>query len=379
MNATMFFDWISAMPPVLQAVVVVIAFAVVVALILLLVDIAPRRGAIYTWIRLAMCLLIPLAVMWFFNSWYWAMGVAVAVGALFFFLDYRSRDGAGYLIQLVAFMAPAMLLLLVGLILPSIQTVYASFWNSTGNDFIGFANYIWIFTQSDGITAVVNTIVWVLIVPVVSTLVGLAYAVFIDRTRGEKIYKVLVFMPMAISFVGASIIWRFMYEYRGPQYDQIGLLNQIVVWLGGQPQQWLLNEPWNNLFLIVVLIWVQTGFAMVVLSASIKGVPAELLEAAELDGANAWQRFWSVTVPSIRPALIVVLTTISIASLKVFDIVRTMTAGNYGTSVLANEMYTQFSKFEAGRSAALSVILFILVLPIVIYNARQIKKQREIR
>ncbi len=375
----MFFDWISAMPPVLQAVVVVIAFAVVVALILLLVDIAPRRGAIYTWIRLAMCLLIPLAVMWFFNSWYWAMGVAVAVGALFFFLDYRSRDGAGYLIQLVAFMAPAMLLLLVGLILPSIQTVYASFWNSTGNDFIGFANYIWIFTQSDGITAVVNTIVWVLIVPVVSTLVGLAYAVFIDRTRGEKIYKVLVFMPMAISFVGASIIWRFMYEYRGPQYDQIGLLNQIVVWLGGQPQQWLLNEPWNNLFLIVVLIWVQTGFAMVVLSASIKGVPAELLEAAELDGANAWQRFWSVTVPSIRPALIVVLTTISIASLKVFDIVRTMTAGNYGTSVLANEMYTQFSKFEAGRSAALSVILFILVLPIVIYNARQIKKQREIR
>ncbi|MGF6821947.1 alpha-glucoside transport system permease protein [Microbacterium sp. ZKA21] len=379
MNATIFFDWVGALPPILQAVVVVIAFAVVVAVILLLVDIAPRKGAMYTWIRLAMCLIVPLAVMWFFNSWYWAMGVAVVVGALFFLLDYRSRDGAGYLIQLVAFMAPAFLLLLVGLVLPSIQTVYASFWNSSGDNFIGLNNYIWIFTQSDGITAVVNTIVWVLIVPVVSTLVGLAYAVFIDRTRGEKIYKILVFMPMAISFVGASIIWRFMYEYRGPEYEQIGLLNQILVWFGGEPQQWLLNEPWNNLFLIVVLIWVQTGFAMVVLSASIKGVPAELLEAAELDGASAWQRFWSVTVPAIRPALIVVLTTISIASLKVFDIVRTMTAGNYGTSVLANEMYTQFSKFEAGRSAALSVILFILVLPIVIYNARQIKKQREIR
>ncbi|WP_460799921.1 carbohydrate ABC transporter permease [Microbacterium sp. GXF0217] len=379
MTATSFFGWVSSLPPVLQAVVVVIAFAIVVALILLLVDIAPRKGTLYTGIRLAMCLVIPFAVMWFFNSWYWAMGVAVAVGALFFFLDYRSRDGAGYLIQLVAFMAPAFLLLLVGLVLPSIQTVYASFWNSSGDNFIGLNNYIWIFTQSDGITAVVNTIVWVLIVPVVSTLVGLAYAVFIDRTRGEKIYKILVFMPMAISFVGASIIWRFMYEYRGPEYEQIGLLNQILVWFGGEPQQWLLNEPWNNLFLIVVLIWVQTGFAMVVLSASIKGVPAELLEAAELDGANAWQRFWSVTVPAIRPALIVVLTTISIASLKVFDIVRTMTAGNYGTSVLANEMYTQFSKFEAGRSAALSVILFILVLPIVIYNARQIKKQREIR
>lgn len=367
------------LPPVLQAVVVVIAFAVVVAVILLLVDIAPRKGAVYTWVRLAMCVLIPLAVMFFFSSYYWAMGVAVAVGVLFFFLDYRSRDGAGYLIQLVAFMAPAMLLLLVGLILPSIQTMYTSFFNSSGNDFVGFANYLWIFTQSDGITSVINSIIWVLLVPTVSTLVGLAYAVFIDRTRGEKIYKVLVFMPMAISFVGASIIWRFMYEYRGPEFKQIGLLNQILVWFGGEPQQWLLNQPWNNLFLIVVLIWVQTGFAMVVLSASIKGVPAELLEAAELDGANAWERFWAVTVPAIRPALIVVLTTISIASLKVFDIVRTMTAGNYGTSVLANEMYTQFSKFEAGRSAALSVILFILVLPIVIYNARQIKKQREVR
>jgi alpha-glucoside transport system permease protein len=378
-TATAFFLWIGTLPPVVQAVVVVIAFAVVVAAILFLVDIAPRSGTWYTVARLAMCLLIPLAVMWFFNSYYWAIGVAVVVGAIFFLLDYRSREGKGYLIQLVAFLAPAFLLLLIGLILPSLQTFVASFMNSSGKDFVGFANYTWIFGQPDGVRVVVNTIVWVLIVPTVSTIVGLAYAVFIDRTRGEKIYKVLVFMPMAISFVGAGIIWRFMYEYRGPEYPQIGLLNQILVWFGGEPQQFLLNPPWNTLFLIVVLIWVQTGFAMVILSASIKGVPIELLEAAELDGANAWQRFKSVTVPAIRPALIVVLTTISIASLKVFDIVRTMTAGNYETSVLANEMYTQFSKFEAGRSAALAVILFILVLPIVIYNARQIQKQREIR
>lgn len=379
MTAVDFFGWIGQLPSVLQAVVVVIAFAVVVAIILFLVDIAPRSGTMYTFIRLAMCLLIPLAVMWFFRSYYWAMGVAVVVGAVFFLLDYRSRQGKGYLIQLVAFLAPAFLLLLVGLILPSLQTFVASFLNSSGKSFVGLANYTWIFGQPDGIRVVVNTIVWVLLVPTVSTIVGLAYAVFIDGTRGEKIYKVLVFMPMAISFVGAGIIWRFMYEYRGPQYEQIGLLNQLLVWFGGEPQQFLLNPPWNTLFLIVVLIWVQTGFAMVILSASIKGVPMELLEAAELDGANAWQRFKSVTVPAIRPALIVVLTTISIASLKVFDIVRTMTAGNYDTSVLANEMYTQFSKFEAGRSAALAVILFILVLPIVIYNARQIQKQREIR
>ena len=379
MTAIDFFGWVGQLPPILQAVVVVIAFAVVVAVILLLVDIAPRSGTMYTYIRLAMCLLIPLAVMWFFRSYYWAMGVAVVVGAVFFLLDYRSRQGKGYLIQVVAFLAPAFLLLLVGLILPSLQTFVASFLNSSGKSFVGLANYTWIFGQPDGIRVVVNTIVWVLVVPTVSTIVGLAYAVFIDRTRGEKIYKVLVFMPMAISFVGAGIIWRFMYEYRGAQFEQIGLLNQILVWFGGEPQQFLLNPPWNTLFLIIVLIWVQTGFAMVILSASIKGVPMELLEAAELDGANAWQRFRSVTVPAIRPALIVVLTTISIASLKVFDIVRTMTAGNYETSVLANEMYTQFSKFEAGRSAALAVILFILVLPIVIYNARQIQKQREIR
>lgn len=379
MTANDFLDWIGQLPPVLQAVVAVIAFAAVVALILLLVDIAPRTGRRYTVIRLAMCLLIPLAVMLFFRSYYWAIGVAMVVGAIFFLLDFRSRQGRGYLIQLVAFMAPAMLLLLVGLVLPSIQTMFASFMNSSGRDFVGLSNYVWIFGQPDGIRVVVNTIVWVLVVPTVSTVIGLAYAVFIDRTRGEKVYKVLVFMPMAISFVGASIIWRFMYEYRGPQFDQIGLLNQLLVWFGGEPQQFLLNPPWNTMFLIVVLIWVQTGFAMVILSASVKGVPVELLEAAELDGANAWQRFISVTVPAIRPALIVVLTTISIASLKVFDIVRTMTAGNYETSVLANEMYTQFSKFEAGRSAALAVILFILVLPIVIYNARQIQKQREIR
>ncbi|WP_159499219.1 carbohydrate ABC transporter permease [Microbacterium sp. 18062] len=376
---TAFFNWIGQLHPLLQAVVVVVAFLAVVAAILFLVDIAPRKGTVYTWIRFAMCVLIPAGVFIAFNSVWWAAAVAAVFGAGLFLLDFRARSGTGYLVQLLAFLAPAMLLLLVGLILPSIQTFIGAFQNAAGNAFVGFDNFAWIFTQPDGVRTVVNTIVWVLLAPTFSTAIGLAYAVFIDKTRGEKVYKVLVFMPMAISFVGASIIWRFVYEYRSAEYEQIGLLNQIIVWLGGTPQQWLLGEPWNTLFLIVVLIWVQTGFAMVVLSAAIKGVPIEQLEAAELDGTNAWQRFWSVTVPSIRPSIIVVLTTISIASLKVFDIVRTMTAGSYGTSVIANEMYTQFTKFEAGRSAAFAVVLFILVLPIVVYNARQIAKQREIR
>ena len=318
-------------------------------------------------------------VLWFLQSYTWAIIAAGVVGLLFFWLDLRAKSGAGYLFQLVGFLSPALILLIVGLVIPSIQTIIQAFMNSRGTAFVGLDNFAWIFSTDNGIRTVLNTIVWVLVAPIVSTVAGLAYAYFIDKTRGEKYYKILVFLPMAISFVGASIIWRFMYTARPDDQNQIGFLNQIIVWFGGQPINFLAAEPWNTLFLIVVLIWVQTGFAMVVLSAAIKGVPAEQLEAAQLDGTNGWQSFINVIGPAIRPSLIVVLTTISIASLKVFDIVRTMTAGANGTSVIANEMYTQFRSFEAGRSAAFAVVLFVLVMPIIIYNARQLSKQREVR
>ncbi len=374
-----FLQWIAGLPALAQIPIVVIAFLAVVALVLFFIEIAPRTGKLYTYIRLAVCVLAPAVIFLILGSIWWAAAVAAVLGGVFFVLDYRSKEGGGYLFQLIGFLSPAVLLLIIGLIYPSISTFIAAFMNNRSDRFVGFDNFVWIFTQETGIRTVVNTIVWVLIVPTVSTIFGLAYAVFIDKSRGEKIFKVLVFMPMAISFVGASIIWRFVYDANPPGTEQIGLLNQIVVWFGGQPVEWLQNSPWNTFFLIVVLIWVQTGFAMVVLSAAIKGVPAEQLEAAALDGTNAWQRFINVTVPGIRSSLIVVLTTISIASLKVFDIVRTMTAGANQTSVIANEMYTQWKGFEPGRSAAFAVVLFILVLPIVIYNARQIKAQREIR
>ncbi|MET1044665.1 MAG: sugar ABC transporter permease [Microbacteriaceae bacterium] len=303
---------------------------------------------------------------------------AVFIGLLLFFIDRAPKRGRDYW-QLAAFIVPALLLLAIGLIYPAVRTTVLSFGSGAG-DFIGIDNFAWAFTQPAGLISLRNTIIWVILVPLISTIVGLAYAVFIDKSRGEKYYKALVFMPMAISFVGAGIIWRFVYEYRAPGNDQIGLLNQIVVWLGGEPMRWLQEAPWNTFFLIVVMIWVQTGFAMVVLSASIKGVPTEQLEAAELDGTNAWQRFIHVTLPGIRGSLVVVVTTISIATLKIFDIVRTMTAGNFETSVVANEMYTQaFRAGEAGRGAALAVILFIMVLPIVIYNVRVLRQQREIR
>lgn len=277
------------------------------------------------------------------------------------------------------FLGPAVLILAIYLVYPVIDSVRLSFFNRTGQEFVGLANYEWAVNDSKFRESILNNLMWLVVVPALSTFAGLVIAFLTDRIWWGNIAKSIIFMPMAISFVGASIIWRFMYAYRGEGLEQIGLLNQIVVWFGGQPQQWLINSPLNTFFLIVVLIWVQTGFAMVVLSAAIKGVPIEQMEAAELDGTNAWQRFWSVTVPGIRPTLVVVVTTISIASLKVFDIVRTMTAGNYDTSVIANEMYSQLKIFENGRSAAFAVLLFLLVLPLVIYNARQLKKEREIR
>mgnify|MGYP001188777746 FL=1 len=374
-----FLGWIATLPAWLQIILVIAAFVAVIGILLFFIEIAPRTGTRYTVIRLAVCVLVPLLAMLFLGSVFWAALIAAVLGGGFFLLDYRSRKGAGYLFQLVGFLAPAVILLGIGLVYPTIGTTIQAFQDNRSKGFVGFDNFVWIFTQPYGIRVVVNTIVWVLIVPTLSTIFGLAYAAFIDKSRGEKVFKALVFMPMAISFVGASIIWKFVYDAKPAGQEQIGLLNQIVVWFGGEPVYWLQNSPWNTFFLIVVLIWIQTGFAMVILSAAIKGVPAEQLEAAELDGTNAWQRFINVTVPGIRSSLVVVLTTISIASLKVFDIVRTMTAGTNETSVIANEMYTQWKGFETGRSAAFAVVLFLLVMPIIVYNARQIKKQREIR
>lgn len=303
---------------------------------------------------------------------------AAVVGLVLFLADRAPKRGRDTL-QLLAFVAPALILLAVGLVYPTIRTAYLSFTDRQG-EFIGFDNFVWMFTQPSIITTLLNTLIWVALVPTLSTAIGLAYAVFIDKSRGEKVLKSLVFMPMAISFVGAGIIWRFVYEYRAEGFEQIGILNQVLVWLGGEPQQFLINSPWNTLFLIVVMIWIQTGFAMVLLSAAIKAVPVEIIEASRLDGANAWQQFLNVTIPGIRSTLVVVVTTISIATLKVFDIVRAMTGGNFDTSVIANEMYTQaFNRGEFGQGSALAVVLFIMVLPIIIYNVRVMRRQRENR
>lgn len=307
--------------------------------------------------------------------WPWAAAAALSVVGILGFLADRDEDSKPMLV----FLVPTLVLLTVGLVYPAVRTTLLAFTDASGA-FNGVDNFVWMFTQQQALWTLGNTIVWVILVPLLSTAIGLAYAVFIDKSRGERFYKMLVFMPMAISFVGAGIIWKFMYAYRGAEQEQIGLINQLIVLVGGQPQQILQNSPWNTLALIVVMVWIQTGFAMVVLSAAIKGVPTEQIEAASLDGANPWQRFTNVTLPGIRSSLVVVITTISIATLKVFDIVRTMTAGNFNTSVVANEMYTQaFRSGEPGRGAALALVLFILVLPIVVYNIRVLNQQKAIR
>jgi len=305
-------------------------------------------------------------------------GFAAVLGLILFLVDKAPKKGRD-VVQLLAFLLPAVALVGLGLVYPAIRTTFTAFADKAGN-FIGLDNFVWMFTQPEALVTLRNTVIWVILVPLVSTVVGLAYAVFIDKSRGERIFKVIVFMPVAISLVGAGIIWKFVYEYRPAEVDQIGLLNQILVWLGQEPVLWLQSEPINTIMLIIVMIWVQTGFAMVILSASIKGVSVEQLEAAELDGTNAWQRFRNVTLPGIRGGMVVVVTTITIATLKVFDIVRTMTAGNFNTSVVANEMYTQaFRAVQPGRGAALAVILFLMVLPIVVYNIRVMRQQKEIR
>ena len=378
-----FFLWLGGLPPLAQIPAVLIAFGIVVAIVLVLIEFAPRPGRGYFIMRLVACLVIPvLALMLlrpYSNAVLYVVAIALLSGALLFFADYRSRQGAGYLFQLILFMAPAAIMLLMGLIYPAIATFAKSFFDKTGEQFVGLENYIWVFTNPVGTWSVINTLIWALLAPTISVAFGLAYAVFIDRARGEKVLKVLVFMPVAISFVGAGIIWKFMYDYR--QGDQLGLLNAIVTMFGGDPVNWLAVEPLINTFmLLIVFIWTQTGFAMVILSAAIKAVPSEQLEAAELDGTNAWQRFTNVTVPGIRSSLIVVLTTITIMSLKVYDIVAVMTGGRDNTTVLGFEMVNQQQRFQSyGHSSALAVVLFIFVLPLIIYNARSLTKQREIR
>ncbi|MBW9092411.1 ABC transporter permease subunit [Microbacterium jejuense] len=378
-----FFQWIGNLGPIVQIPIVLLVFGVVVAILLVLIEYAPRKGTGYFWLRLISSFAIPFIALMMLrpyqNAVLYVVPIALIAGGLLFYADYRAREGAGYLYQLTLFLAPAAILILVGLIYPTISTVIQSFFDKTGENFVGMDNYVWAFTNPQGFWSIINTLIWAIFAPIFSTIVGLAYAAFMERARGDRILKILVFIPFAIAPVSISLIWKFVYDYR--QGNQIGILNAIVVAFGGEPVRWLDTWPLVNTFcLLFAFVWAQTGFAMVVLSAAIKAVPAEQMEAAQLDGTNAWQRFINVTVPGIRTAIVIVLTTITISALKLYDIVAVMTGGRSNSTVLGFEMVNQQQRFQSyGHAAALAVLIFVFVTPLIIYNVRQLRLQREVR
>lgn len=279
------------------------------------------------------------------------------------------------------YVAPALVLLTFFLIYPSINTIRLSFFDRRAETFVGFANYVHSFTNSTMLTAFRNNALWVAVFTTLTVSFGLILAVLLDRVRYEKIIKSLIFIPMAISMVGASVIWKFVYAYRPAGVAQIGLLNSVVVALGGEPIGWLIERPWiNNLCLIAVGVWMWTGFCMVVLSAAYKSIPRQLMEAAWIDGATEWQVFWKVILPLLKPTVAVVTTTMVVFVLKIFDIVYVMTNGNYSTEVIANRMYKeQFSFWNYGRASTIAVILLVLVVPVMLVNIRRFRQQEATR
>jgi alpha-glucoside transport system permease protein len=302
------------------------------------------------------------------------------------------------------YLTPALVVLAAYLVLPTLNTVWLSFLNNRSDQWVGLGNYRALFTNPTVFMALRNTLLWLVGVTSVSVGLGLLLAVLADRVKYENWIKSLVFMPMAMSFVGASIIWRFVYAFRPAGQPQIGLLNAIATHLGSDPIGWtvqtclpLANWPpltipvihwtiacWgipslNTFALMVIMIWLETGFCMVLLSAAVKNVPQDLLEAARIDGATEWQIFWRIILPMIRSTVIVVATTVVVFVLKVFDIVYVMTAGNQNTEVIATRMIKEMFTFrDFGRGSAIAVLLLLAVIPVVIANIRRDRQTEEL-
>ncbi len=303
------------------------------------------------------------------------------------------------------FVGPAMVILAWYLAVPTMRTFWISLFDRDGppeglnfiqqinsDSFVGFHNYFDPATDTDtdpnesvfdrgGLMsqAFRNNLMWIVFGSTSSVVFGLLIATLADRSSFEKLAKSLIFLPMAISFVGASIIWNFIYEKRPADQPQIGLLNAIIQGLGGQPQawpQWVDIAPWNNLFLIVIVVWLQAGFAMVLFSAALKGIPDELLEAGRIDGATEIQIFFRIMVPYIQGTIISVWTTIIIFTLKIFDVVWVMTGGQFGTHVIATQFYRQsFTNGNSGLGSAIAIVLLIAVIPVMIYNLKQFRER----
>jgi alpha-glucoside transport system permease protein len=269
------------------------------------------------------------------------------------------------------FLFPAIFVMGLYLVYPVIGSFVRSLFNRSGDEFVGFGNYAELFAASEFRTAVFNNMLWVVVVPAATTFLGLLAAQLTDRLSWGNIAKSLIFMPMAISFVGASLIWKFVYAVDG----DIGLINALRGSLFGADPVDVLQSPfWNNFFLMVILIWIQTGFAMVILSAALRGIPEETIEAAILDGANPFQIFFKIKVPQIMGTIVVVWTTVTLLVLKVFDIVYTMTGGNFGTEILPSYMMS-FMFRDDGRATAVAFVIMIIVTPVLVWNIIQARKE----
>jgi alpha-glucoside transport system permease protein len=290
------------------------------------------------------------------------------------------------------FVGPALAILFWYLAFPVVRTFWLSLFGRDGpprgvnilealqsDAFVGLSNYVTLFTERLLQEALRNNLMWIIFGSTLSVMLGLLVAVLADRSKFERVSKSMIFLPMAISFVGAGVIWNFMYAIRPIDATQIGLLNAIIVGLGGEPfafDKAVSIQPWNNLFLILIVIWLQTGYSMVLFSAALKGIPEEHLEAARVDGATEIQIFLRIMIPSILGTIITVWTTIVIFTLKIFDVVWVMTGGNFGTHVIATQFYrTSFTARNSGVGSAIAIILLLTVVPVLIYNLRQFREQ----
>ncbi|WP_084253111.1 carbohydrate ABC transporter permease [Devriesea agamarum] len=279
-----------------------------------------------------------------------------------------------------AFLLPGFSLMALMLIYPTIQTIVYSFANDDSTAWVGFENYRTIFQSGEFWQSIFNNVLWILIVPFVTVAFGLAVAVMADKLspRGEKIAKSTIFLPMAISFVGASTIWSLVYAYNNPGDSQTGLLNAVWVGLGGDPHTWLSisSGRLNSLFLMIILIWLQTGFAMILLSSAIKGVPEDTIEAGRVDGASDFRIFWQIVLPQIKGTMLAVFITVLILVLKVFDIIYVMTNGRDNTNVIANLFFNKlFASGQAGIASAIVVVLLVAIIPILIYQVKAFRDQ----
>jgi len=318
----------------------------------------------------------------------------VCLGILFFlfyfhfsniFLDNIDKNKKNILrqnfnIRAFLFIAPAFIIFIIFILYPVLETLRLSFYDKYGRDFVGFNNYLWAFKDPELRRGLLNNLGWLIVVPTLSTAFGLIIANLADKIWWGTIAKSIIFMPMAISFVGAGVIWKFIYDYRGPGDEQIGLLNAIIVSLGYEPQAWITIPIWNNLFLMAIMIWIQTGLALVIFSAALRGIPKETLEAAKIDGASEFKTFISIIIPYLGPTILVIWTIITIVVLKIFDIVLAMTNGQWQTEVLANLMFDWMFRGggDSGRGSVLAIFIMIGVIPIMALNIYKHKQEQKI-